>query len=243
MRTIDRASRLTGVLAIATLALAACGGGTASTAPSTAAGTDAPASVAPESVAPTGGASAEPSSAIALPSFDLEDLVAGLEDIDSYKLTITVAGTPVYSATVVTRPVLSRDVTVSGQRFVIIGDEIWMETDGVLQPAPAEMAAGMLSIYDPVVLVGAFAQPGAMAGATEAGTEEKNGVQTKRYQITADSLIGTMASMPPGASIEIWVAEDGGYLVAMAVTGMESGDFAMDVTDVNDPANVVEPPE
>jgi hypothetical protein len=48
--------------------------------------------------------------------------------------------------------------------------------------------------------------------------------------------------MPPGSSIEIWIAEDGGYLVSLSATGLSESDFQMDVTNVNDPANVVERP-
>lgn len=239
--SISRRAGLTAALTLTTLIAAACGGGTSTAAPDgTGAPTEAP-TTAPESTAPE---SAAPSSAVAIPSFDLSDLVTNLDNVDSYRLVITSDGSVEYSGTVVTKPELARDVAIGDQRFVIIGDEVWMGTAGGddLIAAPAEMANTLLSTFDPVLLVGAFANPGAMAGATEVGTEEKNGVSAKRFQIDASSIVGTLASMPPGASIDIWIAEGDGYLVSLSVVGMEGGDFTMDVTNVNDPANVVERP-
>jgi hypothetical protein len=240
--TDTRRAGLVAVLLAGTLALAACGGGTTGTASAGAPepGASTEPTTAPESTAPE---SAAPSSAVAIPSFDLSGLVANLENIDSYRLTITADGEEQYTGIVVTKPELARDVIVSGQRIVMIGDEVWIGTPGEddLAPAPAGMAQAFLSMVDPVMLVGAFATPGAMTGATSVGSEDKNGVPSQHYRIDAGSLIGTMASMPPGSAIDVWIADDG-YLVSLSVTGMAEGDFALDVTDVNDPANVVERP-
>jgi hypothetical protein len=241
MTDLRRAGLLAALLA-GTIAVAACGGGTTTTA---SAGAPEPATsteptTAPESVAP---ASAEPSSALAIPSFDLSALVTNLENIDSYRLTITSGGETQYSGIVVTQPELARDVTVSGQRIVMIGDEVWIGTPGGddLTPAPEGMAQALLSMVDPVMLVGAFATPGAMTGATAIGSEDKNGVAAQHFRIDSSSFIGAMASMPPGSSIDVWIADDG-YLVSLAVSGIEDSDFVLDVTDVNSPANVVERP-
>jgi hypothetical protein len=92
------------------------------------------------------------------------------------------------------------------------------------------------------MMAGAFAQPGAWSGANDQGVEEKNGVQARHFRIENGSFVGTLASMPPGASIDAWVAEDGGYLVSLAVVGEASDGFTIDVTNVNDPANVVKRP-
>lgn len=236
MQTLLRRAGLAGVLMIAALSLAACGSGSTPSGAGSTATTETPA----PSV--DAGTSVEPSTGIALPTFDLSALATSLDNVDSYRITIATGGETAYQAMVVTKPVLSRDVTVSGQRFVVIGDEVWMETDGQLVPAPAQMASGLLSTFDPALLVGAFAQPGAMFGASELGSEEKNGVQAKHFKVDSSSLVGTFASMPPGSSIEIWIAEDGGYLVSMSAIGLGDEDFAMDVTNVNDPANVIERP-
>jgi len=236
-----RPAGLTGILAVAALTLAACGGGTTSSSTPTAAGSVAP-TVAPATSEPSTGTAASPSAAIALPSFDLTQLATSLENVDSYRITIVTNGETQYSGVVVTKPVLARDVIVSGSRFVVIGDEVWTGTGDQLVPAPPELAATMLAAFDPAMLVGAFAQPGAMAGAQDLGSEDKNGIRAKHFKIDGTSIVGTLASMPPGATIDIWIAEDG-YLASLVVVGMAGGDFSLDVTNVNDPANVVERPE
>lgn len=239
--TTSRAA-LAGALTIIALTLAACGGGATATPTPDAAATPTPAAATPTPTTAPGDPTPTATPEGAIPTFDLSGLVANLEGVDSYRIAITSDGAAVYTATVVTKPLLSRDVTTDdGTRIVIIGEEAWIGQGDVLQPAPAEMATPMLAAFDPMLLMGAFATPGAMIGATEVGTEEKNGVQARHYRVDAGSMVGTMASMPPGSAIEMWIAEEG-YLVSLSVTGMDEGDFTVDVTNVNDPSNVVERP-
>ncbi len=227
------------------LAVVACGGSTASSGPvasdaaaPTTASTTEPTTAA-ESTAPDAGAS-EPAAAI--PTFDLGDLVTNLEGVDSYRVVIRADGEEQYSGLVVTKPVLSRDITLNdGTRLVVIGDETWMGNGDDLQPAPAQIASSMIAAFDPTIFVAAFAQPGAMFGASDQGTEEKNGVQAHHYHVDQSTVGGVLGTLPSGASVDFWIA-DAGYLVSMAATGIEGGDFSIDLTDVNDPGNVVERP-
>ena len=53
-------------------------------------------------------------SGLAIPSFDLSQLTAGLANVDSYKVVITIGGKEQYSGTVVTKPALSRDLLING---------------------------------------------------------------------------------------------------------------------------------
>ena len=239
----NRRSRLTAFLLASALLIAACGGTAETTAPTT---TAAPISAAPATPAPTtGGADPSPSDAVAIPTFDIGGLVTNLEDFESYRVSIATNGVAQYQATVVTKPVLSRDVTLQdGTRIVAIGDEAWMGSGDTLQSVPVSMTAGLLSAFDPVMLAGAFASPGAMTGADDLGTEQKNGVSARHYRIEAGSMVGSLASMPPGSSIDLWIADEG-YLTSMAVVGMDAGvgSFTLDVTNVNDPANSVERPD
>jgi hypothetical protein len=48
--------------------------------------------------------------------------------------------------------------------------------------------------------------------------------------------------MPDGASIDAWIAEDGGYLVALEIVNGEGDGYIVNVTDVNDPSITVERP-
>lgn len=238
--TTTRRAGLAVALTIAVSSLGACGGttGTASTGPA-------------ESVAPTATAAASsaapatdaPPSEGALPSFDLDDLVANLEGVDSYRLVVAVGGATSYESTVVTKPVLSRDISLEdGTRIVIIGDEAWMGSGDQLQPAPAEMATGMLALFDPILLAGSFASPGALAGAERVGTEEKNGVQTTHYRIDSTSVVGSLSSMPPGSAVDMWVSGDG-FLVSLVVAGADEGDISIDVLDINDASITIERPD
>jgi hypothetical protein len=244
MTTTRRTGVLTTGLITSAFLLAACGGGTATTTPGTPDATD-PATTTAEPTTTTATDAPPDPSALAIPSFDLDDLVANLDGVDSYRTVMTVDGEPTFESRVVTKPVLSRDITIneggSSQRIVVIGEEAWIGSGDDLQPAPAAMATAMLGLFDPMLLAGGFATPGAMAGATQVGTEEKNGVQATHYRIDGSSLVGTLASMPPGAAIDLWVAE-AGYLVSLSISGNPDGDFAIDVFDVNDPSIVVERP-
>ena len=233
--------RPTALVALTSLAvlLTACGGATAS-------GTSSAATTAPiGSAAPIASLPVDAGGSVGIlpiPSFDLSGLVASLEGVDSYKVDISTGGASQYQATVVTKPVLSRDVTLAdGTRFVVIGDEAWQGTGDKLTPADSGLATAMLGAFDPALLIGGFSQLGAAGGMSDKGTEEKNGVQAHHFQIDSSSPIFALASLPPGASIDIWVAADGGYLVSMSVVGAGS-DFTINVTDVNDPANKVERP-
>ena len=83
---------------------------------------------------------------------------------------------------------------------------------------------------------------GARTGAEDQGTEGTNGVQAKHFHIDSGTFSGTFASMPAGASIDAWIAEEGGYLVALEIVDEAGDGIVIDVSDINDPANVVEPP-
>ena len=242
MTTITRLSSI-GLLAIV---LAACGGTAATIAPD---GTERP-PVATE--APPAATEAPPEGTTppvdpgALPSFDPADILANLEGIDSYRIQMATDGTVGYQAVVVTKPVLSRDIRLGegddAQRIVVIGDEAWMSGPDGFEPLPAELASSMLLAFDPIALAGGFADTGAWTGATEVGSEERNGVDTTHYRIDGSTFGAMMPQLPPGASIDIWIAKDGGYIVAMEVIGEGGKGFQIDVSGINDPENVVERP-
>ena len=111
-------SRMAGRAGILTLSLAAivaaCGGSTGSATSSGPAATSAasiPAASAPPAASADAGASASVP-AIAIPSFDISSLYQGLANVDSYRVAITAKGEETMHGTVVTKPVLSRDLTL-----------------------------------------------------------------------------------------------------------------------------------
>lgn len=227
------------------LLVAACSGSAASGSPGASSGTSAATAtpaVAGQPSADTGG-SAAPSGAGAIPSFDISALTAGLSNLDSYKVAITVAGQPVYTGTVVTKPVLSRDLTVSGgTRIVVIGNEAWVgQGGGKLQSVPEAMATGLFATYDPSLLVGAFGGLAWAQSSQDMGAEQKNGIDAHHYHIDSASLVGGLTALPAGATIDVWIANDG-YLAAFESSGTTGGDVSIQVTNVDDPANKVDRP-
>ena len=246
-------SRAAAVLPIA-LMFAACGGATTPSVgaeASVAAASAEPSSAPSQSPAPSQEpvASEAAPSIGAIPSFDLGELAASLKGVDSYRVKIEIGGGQTYAGVVVTKPVLSRDLLIgtgpSATHVVVVGDRAWIgQGNGPLAPAPAEMTGPMLGLFDPTVLLGAFATA-SLASSQDLGTETKNGVNSHHYKSNASLLGGGTLGLPAGSTIEFWTAVDGGYLVSYVTTGFSGaagGDMTINVTNVNDPANKVKAP-
>ena len=242
--------RLSGALLISALVVAACGGGGAAATPTP---TPVPgAEATPATGEATPAASPEQPAAtaeVALPSFDLDALTGALPGVDSYRTETSVGGVKQYESVVVTKPELSKAITIYDganitTRIVIIGKEAWTAdgADGAFQSVPAELAGTMLMAFDPALMLGAYASLDWASSAANLGTEDKNGVQAHHVKIDSTSFLGAAAQMPAGAAIDVWIA-DAGYVVAWEMTGFpEDANFAIEVTGVNDPANKVERP-
>lgn len=248
MSTIRSAGRAGAALISIALILAACSGGTtASGAPaatggtSTATSTPLPTVNVPASV----GSEATPASSggLAIPSFDISVLTKGLAGLDSYQVSISIAGAETYKGTVVTKPVLSRDLTIAGgTRIVVIGNEAWVaQGGGKLTSVPESMATGLFTAYDPTLLVGAFSGAVWAQNSASVGVEQKNGISAHHFHIDATTIVGGFTGLPAGAVVDTWIA-DAGYLVAFEATGITGGDIKIEVTNVNDPANKVDRP-
>ncbi len=254
MLDLRHLTRLTTLVVVAGLIVGACSSGSATSSPAS----SSEASAAPSVEAPSAEASEAPSveapsaeaSLAALPSFDLEALTGALPGVDSYRTSTSVGGVKQYESVVVTKPVLSKAITVyddSGtvtNRYVIIGKDAWQAdgADGAFQSVPSELASSMLMAFDPALMLGAYAQLDWAQVATNQGMEDKNGVQAHHVRIDSTSFLGAAGAMPAGAAIDVWVA-DAGYLVGWEMTGFPNdANFAIEVTNVNDPSNKVETP-
>lgn len=253
MFDLRRATVTGAILATFVLVVAACGGATA-TSPTGA--TDAPEATAGESAAAPTAASEAPAatgpaeaSVGAFPTFDLGALTEGLPGVDSYRTETSVGGVKQYESVVVTKPVLSKAITVYdggdvSQRFVVIGNEVWIGegADGAFEADTTGFASTMLMAFDPALMLGAYATVDWAGGASDQGTEEKNGVQARHVRIDPTTFVGAAAQMPAGSAIDVWVA-DAGYLVAWEMSGFpDDANFSIQVTNVNDPSNTVERP-
>lgn len=247
-----RRAGLPGALFIlATLLVAACGGGATATAtPTPAAPVDAtPVPGAEATPTPEGGEVGEATPEVAIPTFDLDALSGAIPGVDSYRTAFSVDGELAYESIVVTQPVISKDITTytdgePSTKFIIIGDEVWTADgpDAEYQSVPSELGNAMLMAFDPALMLGAFGGANLTGVGGLVGTESKNGVQARHIKIDQTTAAGFAASMPAGSAIDIWVAE-AGYLVAWEMTGFEAdSDISIQVTNVNDPSNKVERP-
>lgn len=258
MTDLRRAGPFAALLISASVAVAACGGAAATPTPveptpvpgepAPTPTPETPAEPTPTDVIVTTGTPEEPVGAI--PTFDISTLTGAIPGVDSYRTSFSIDGVVQYESVVVTKPVLSKAITtydgdVVSSRFVAIGDEVWTADgpDGTFEPIPAAFASTMLLAFDPTLMLGAWAGADlAGSGAANLGTEDKNGVQAVHVRLDSTSVIGLAGAMPAGSAIDIWVAE-AGYLVGWEMTGFGSdSDIAIQVTGVNDSANVVERP-
>lgn len=248
------------------LAVAACGGASSSTPPDQ--GTAAPA----VTEAPAATEAPTPAEATPIPSPDaagpdIGGAAAALADLDSYHLAITMAMEGLESSmfgafgdglemegVVVVEPVKAADITMSmgaaDQRlevgYRVIGDQAWVSLGDGWMETPAEDAQQTIDSLAPEKMLGSFS---GVPGLVPVGEETKNGVETTHYSASGDELgemIGSSIGLADATwTVDFWVAKDGGYAVSYAIVGEgASGSFEMtlDVTDINSPSNVVEPP-
>jgi hypothetical protein len=258
-----RASRLPLVALVALVVLsllgAACDSTDASPSPS----------VAP-SIEPSASASAPAGSIAPTAPTDFSDAADGLAELDSYSFSVIIRaentqagqavvkeGTTTMSGTVVnTEPKASSlHLTTAGidgkvtdeTEIIVIGDTSYLRSGGAAgswQTIPADQAEGFNALMDgfrPEKMFALYFGPVA-ADNTTVGDEERNGVETTHYRGGEDvaELLGSIAGVLGAWSSDIWIARDGGYLVASeaGVQGSDAnggGSFTIkvDIKDVN----------
>ena len=140
----------------------------------------------------------------------------------------------------------------SSSGIVVIGDAAWVGDGDTWTPIPAAQAAafiGSMSAFRPEQMFGLyFAGIGGNFG--EVGSESKNGIDSTHYQGDEEigAILGAIAGFDGQWSSDVWIANDGGYLVhseagAEAAAGADDGSFRI-VVDITDPnsAGPIEPP-
>jgi hypothetical protein len=264
---MTHAPRLLSLAAIAVLAVAACGGSAASSSPSEApaASAPAPASEAPAPVAPP---SEAPASQAAGP--DVGAAAQALDDVQKYALDLTVSGlmqTAEGESGITMSGVVDRDSEAyqfemsgvagfealggSAISFILIGDDAWISTGNdtyIPTPGGASMFSQFTEGLAPQTLLG-MVPPSALQGMTPVGTEEKNGVATTHYRVTGADSPQVAEGLGADAAIDVWIADEGGYMVAMVMDGTMdvSGtatpiQMSMDISRINDESIDIEAP-
>lgn len=249
------------LLALLALIVAACGG-TASPSPSSPVATATPSPTA----APTESGSDEPDPSGS--AVDLSGTADALAALDSYVVTMEVSGlVPAASAgqsVTMTSMVVQGDepaakFTISGAagapagglNIIVVGDEAWIDPGTgayIKSPGGAADFESMFLALSPAVLVAEFS--GAQAGILKVGDEDRNGVPTEHFRLDAsESPEAALAAGIGDGIFELWVARDGGYLVAMRFDGTYDVNgtatavaMSIDVSDINNPANVIDVP-
>ena len=196
-------------------------------------------------------------------SFDLTDTRVGLDELSTYKATLTIAfdgtkdGQPhqwssTYEALYTKEP-LARQVTI--QQTGETSEEepqlpAWMaEKDGAAYEIGADGSC-TASVFDSQNPLGGLLDPAGLLtvvfGAEEAGQETVNGVAAAHYTFDERALVQNGRNKSTG---EMWVASEGGFIVRYLVTtegnadyfggGME-GTLTRDyqLTDVNQPLTI-----
>lgn len=253
------------------LALAACGG-SSTAAPTNGPGDSAgPGETNPPGDTPEPGGTDEPISGDGSEAFTAA--TTALDALDSYAFRVEISSTTVsggvtstshsvMSGVVVNSPEeasslameeLDADGNVtSSSGIVVIGDAAWVGDGDAwtgIPAAQAEVFIQSMSSFRPEQMFGLYFA-GIGGNFSEVGSETKNGVDSTRYQGDEEigALLGAIAGFQGNWSSDVWIANDGGFLVhseagAEADAGAEAGSFLI-VVDITEPnsAGPIEPP-
>jgi len=180
-------------------------------------------------------------------------LAANLDSLDSYRFSYKyVAGSGSWdeamtiSGVVVNKPVKSAQVDVMGASTIVIGDQAWVGFGDMWVPSEdttfddlVDIAGDYSSWFDKDI-----------AEWNVTGSENKNGVDCIHFKGSEQLALGYGVAGVSDFTADLWIAKDGNYPVSGVFSfnyssGGNSGTYGMmlDITNVNDPANKVEPPK
>jgi hypothetical protein len=254
-RVLNRQGRVLFILlAVLAIALAACSGSSKS-------------SAAPSTGASNGGATPAGNNG---GTGELSSAVAAMSDINSYKFSMTLAGGDfgsmlsalggagasgnapfTMSGTIVEKPTAAADITMAGFHIIEVGGNDYLDLGGTGSFISTPATTSMTDAFAPSTMFSSMMDPSTLAGFNKVGTEQKNGVSADHYQASQAALadIGSEAGVTAAAwSADLWIATTGGYPVSMAIIGTAADksiayEILFDITNVNDPANVVTAPQ
>ena len=195
---------------------------------------------------------------------------AKLDDIASYKFSMTFAGTyfgsylgmlgggasatagaPVtFSGTVITKPAKAADITIGGMHIIEVDGMQYMDLGaGTFYSSPAT-GTSLADSFSPSSFFSMGVDSSSASGYKLVGEEQKNGVTALHLQADAAALksYGSIFGVPNGTwSADTWIAKDGGYPVSMSIVGKaadgtDAFGLSFDITNINDPGLKVTKP-
>lgn len=270
---LRRPRALIGGLLSLSLFVAACGGNNATTGPGGSAGTSAEPSSGASQAASGGPAGSEPAGGV-----DFSPAADKLNALDSYKFSVEITsvnatgqtnlseGTTTMSGTVINAPAKASSLHMTTKdkdgnvtddtEIIIIGDAAYLRSGGETgswQAIPAAQAPIFMQLMDsfrPEKLFALYFVP-IGTDTTTVGDEDRNGVGTTHYKggEQVGAILGSIAGIQGSWTSDVWIARDGGYLVASeaGVQGSDAnggGSFSLDVniTDIESADNKVVAP-
>jgi hypothetical protein len=190
-------------------------------------------------------------------------------NITSYKFSMTLAGgefgsmlsalgsgtsgdTPfTLSGTVTVKPQKAADITMGGFHMVEVGGFDYLDMTGTgTFSKTAATSSSLADSFSPATIFSGLVGSSSSGGYAKVGSGSKNGVAADDYQASTAALAAYAATQGiTGAtwSSDVWIAQNGGYPVSMAILAVASDqtipyEIKFDVTNVNDPANKVTAP-
>jgi hypothetical protein len=243
--------RLPLLLSVATAAalVAACNSASGSATPAAPGVTSGPGATTAATAA--GGATGNPQASI-----DVGQAAQGLANVNSYKVTMQVSGATSVEVVYVKGPPAARSATTTSgsvtTRFVEIGDDVWIDQGTgtfAKNVMPKAQVDTLFAAFDPLLFMRNLQNNPNLQYLQNQGVESKNGVQATHLHADSSTALPPGASpIPAGGSVDLWVAVDGGYLVALEAKGLVtasaagSGDVSIEVSNVNDPTLTVPTP-
>jgi hypothetical protein len=138
----------------------------------------------------------------------------------------------------------------SGLRVIVIGEDAWLDLGtGTFIPTPGGAATygELIESLSPSELLGGL-QTEDFRSLPAVGQEDKNGVATTHYHADGSNP-EFAANFGPDGETDVWIANDGGYLVSMTVTGTTDVDgvatdieMAIDLSRIDDPTIDIQAP-
>jgi hypothetical protein len=127
-----------------------------------------------------------------------------------------------------------RESTSETVRAIVIGDRAWLDRgSGTFARSGISEAAALVGVDTIDGVLDAYDDPDLAKALRLIGREDHEGTPADHYRATIGAT----------AEVDVWIAPEG-HLVAVSSSGWPGTDDALvvEISDVDDPANVVRPP-